>query len=83
LIKWDKEGQFILIKGEIHQKKITTVNLYATQCQYTQFHQTYSEGLKSTYRLQLSGWESTQWEILIPLDHQYISHSNKKSIKKF
>jgi exonuclease III len=28
LIKRDKEGQFILIKGEIHQKEITVINLY-------------------------------------------------------
>jgi exonuclease III len=28
-IKWDKEGLFILIKGEIHQKEITSINLYA------------------------------------------------------
>jgi hypothetical protein len=26
-----------------------------TQCQCTQFHQTYSEGTKSTYRLKHSG----------------------------
>jgi hypothetical protein len=29
LIKWDKEGYFILIKGEIHQKEIIIINLYA------------------------------------------------------
>jgi exonuclease III len=29
LIIWDKEGHSILIKGEIHQKEITTINLYA------------------------------------------------------
>jgi exonuclease III len=29
LIKRDKEGCFILIKGEIHQKEITIINLYA------------------------------------------------------
>jgi hypothetical protein len=29
LIRWDKEGHFILIKGEIHQKEITIINLYA------------------------------------------------------
>jgi exonuclease III len=28
LIKRDKEGHFILIKGEIHQKEITIINLY-------------------------------------------------------
>jgi exonuclease III len=29
LIKQDKEGHFILIKGEIHQKEIIIINLYA------------------------------------------------------
>jgi exonuclease III len=29
LIKWDKEGHSILIKGEKHQKEITIINLYA------------------------------------------------------
>jgi hypothetical protein len=29
LVKRDKEGHFILIKGEIHQKEITIINLYA------------------------------------------------------
>jgi hypothetical protein len=29
LIKKDKEGHSILIKGEIHQKEITIINLYA------------------------------------------------------
>jgi hypothetical protein len=28
-IKQDKEGHFILIKGEIHQKVVTIINLYA------------------------------------------------------
>jgi hypothetical protein len=30
LIKRDKEGHFILRKGEIHQKEITIIKLYAT-----------------------------------------------------
>jgi hypothetical protein len=29
MIKRDKEGHSILIKGEIHQKEITIINLYA------------------------------------------------------
>jgi hypothetical protein len=29
LIKQDKEGHFMLIKGEVHQKEITIINLYA------------------------------------------------------
>jgi exonuclease III len=50
LIKRDKEGHYILIKGEIDQKKIHINNTYqpiCTQCQCTQFHKTYTEGLKS------------------------------------
>jgi hypothetical protein len=52
LIKWDK-GHTILIKGEIHQKEITVP--ICTQRQSTQFHQTYSKGLRSTYKVQHSG----------------------------
>jgi hypothetical protein len=29
LVNQDKEGHFILLKGEIHQKEITIINLYA------------------------------------------------------
>jgi exonuclease III len=29
LIKWDKEGHYIPIKGKIYQKEITIINLYA------------------------------------------------------
>jgi hypothetical protein len=29
LIKWDKEGQSTLIKGEMDQKEIIIINLYA------------------------------------------------------
>jgi hypothetical protein len=29
LIKWDKEGYSLLMKGEIQQKEITIINLYA------------------------------------------------------
>jgi exonuclease III len=49
LIKHDKEGHSILIKGNNNYQPI------CTQCQWTQYHQTYHEGNKSTYRLQHSG----------------------------
>jgi exonuclease III len=29
LIKWDKDGHSILIKGEVDEKEITIINLYA------------------------------------------------------
>jgi hypothetical protein len=29
MVKWDKEGHFILIKEAIHQKEVTIINLYA------------------------------------------------------
>jgi hypothetical protein len=49
LIKQDTEGHAILIKGEIYQKEITIINLYAPN------FQTYSEGPKNIYKLQHSG----------------------------
>jgi exonuclease III len=45
LIKQDKEGHFKLIKGEIDQKEITIINLYAPN----------SERPKNIYKLQHSG----------------------------
>jgi hypothetical protein len=50
----DKEGHAILIKGEIHQKEITIINLYAPNISATNFIK-YSEGPKSIYRFQHSG----------------------------
>jgi hypothetical protein len=35
--KWDKEGHAILIKGEIHQKEITIMNLYALNVSASNF----------------------------------------------
>jgi exonuclease III len=46
LIKEDKAGHSILIKGEIDQKEIT-IQPICTQHQCTQFLQTYSEGPKN------------------------------------
>jgi exonuclease III len=37
LIKWDKEVHSILIKGEIDQKEITIINLYAPKVSATSF----------------------------------------------
>jgi hypothetical protein len=44
LVKWDKEGHFIFIKGAKHQKEITIINLHAPNVSVpsfitgTQFH---------------------------------------------
>jgi hypothetical protein len=46
LVKRDKEGHFILIKGVRHQKEITIINLYA-HCQCIHVHQTYTKGPKA------------------------------------
>jgi hypothetical protein len=51
LIKRDKEGHSILIKGETYQKEITITNQLCNQHQCTQFHQTYSEVPKKIYKL--------------------------------
>jgi hypothetical protein len=37
LIKREKEGDSILIKGEIHQKEITIINLYASNINASNF----------------------------------------------
>jgi hypothetical protein len=37
LIQWDKEGHSILIKGEIDQKEITIINLYAPNVNASSF----------------------------------------------
>jgi hypothetical protein len=52
LIKWDKEGHSVLIKGEIHQKEITVINLYAPNINTPNF---IPEGCKNIYKLQHSG----------------------------
>jgi exonuclease III len=36
-IKWDKEGHSILIKGELHQKEITLINIYAPNVKASNF----------------------------------------------
>jgi hypothetical protein len=47
LIKGDKEGHSILIKGEIHQKKITIINLYAPNVNAPNFIKHTLKGLKA------------------------------------
>jgi hypothetical protein len=47
LVKWDKEGHFILMKGAIHQKKITIINLYAPNVSAPNFINHTLEDLKA------------------------------------
>jgi hypothetical protein len=54
LIKSDKERHSILIKGEIHQKEITIINLYTPNINAPNFINHTLKDLK-TYKLQHSG----------------------------
>jgi hypothetical protein len=53
LIKRDKEGHSILIKGEIHQKEIAIINLDAPNVNTPNFNKHTLKDLK-TYKLQQS-----------------------------
>jgi hypothetical protein len=78
LIKQDKEGHFILIKGETHQKEITIINLYAPNLSVPNFIKHTLKNLKAhidSNTVVVGGFS-------IP-HHQQIGHPNKKSIKKF
>jgi hypothetical protein len=55
LIKQDKEGHSILIKGGNRPKRNNNYQPVRTQCQLTQFHQTYPERPKSIDKCQHSG----------------------------
>jgi hypothetical protein len=55
LIKQDKERTLHTNKGGNTPKGNNNYQPICTQCQCTQFHQTYSEGPKNIYRLQDSG----------------------------
>jgi hypothetical protein len=74
LIKQDKEGHSILIKGEIHQKEIIITNLYAPQCHC----------IKHTLK-DLKAYIDSNTVVVGYFNtcHQQIGHPNKKSIKKF
>jgi exonuclease III len=47
LIKRDKEGHFILVKGEIDQKEITIINLYAPNISASNFIKDTLKNLKA------------------------------------
>jgi exonuclease III len=77
LIKWDKEGHFILIKGEIDQKEITIINLYAPNVNAPNFIKHILKDLKAY----INSNTVVVWDFNTPY-HQQIGHPNKKSLKK-
>jgi hypothetical protein len=78
LIKQDKEGHPILIKGEIHQKKITIINLYAPNVSVPNFIKHTLKDLKAhtDSNTVVVGNFNT---LLSPIDRS----SKQKTIKKF
>jgi hypothetical protein len=77
LVKCDKEGHFILIKGAMPQKEITIINLYAPKVHEPNFNKHILKDLKAHIDS-----NTVVVETSLPLYHQYISHPNKKSTKK-
>jgi hypothetical protein len=75
LVKQDKEGHFILIKGAILQKEITIVNLYAPNVTAPNFIKHTLKDLKA----------HTDFNTVVVGDLSQIDRSSKqkKSIKKF
>jgi exonuclease III len=51
LLKRDKKGHFIVIKGAIHKEEITIINLYAPNVNAPNFIKHTIKDLKTTYRL--------------------------------
>jgi exonuclease III len=75
LVKWDKEGHFILIKGEIHQKEII-INLYASNVSMPNF-------IKHILNLKAHiVCNTVAVGDFNALYHQWIGHPTKKSTKK-
>jgi exonuclease III len=77
LFKRDKEGHYILLKGEIHKKEITIINLYAPNVRATNF-------IKHTLK-DLKTYINSNTVMVRDLNtphHQKIGHPNKKSVKK-
>jgi hypothetical protein len=75
LVKRDKEGHYILIKGVIHQKEITITNLYVPNVSAPNFLKHTLKDLK----VHIDSSTVVVGHTLIPLYHQEIGHPNKKS----
>jgi hypothetical protein len=65
LVKQDKEGYFILIKGAIYEKEITITNWYAPKVSVPNFIKHTLKDLKTHIDS-----NTVVWETLIPLYHQ-------------
>jgi hypothetical protein len=78
LIKQDKEGHSILIKGEIHQKEITIINLYGSNVNTCIFIKHTLKDLK----IYIDSNTVVAGDFNTPLSPINRS-SNKKSIKEF
>jgi hypothetical protein len=72
LIKQDKEGHSILLKGEIHQKEITSINLHAPNINACNF-------IKHTLK-DLKTCVDSNTVVVRNFNNP---HPNKKLIKKF
>jgi exonuclease III len=77
LIKRDKEGHSILIKGEKHQKEITAINLYAPNINATNFIKHMLKDLK----IYINSNTVVVEDFYTP-HHQSIGHPNKKINKE-
>jgi hypothetical protein len=77
LIKWDKDRHSIRIKGEIHQKEIIIINLYAPNVNALSFIKHTLKEIKAY----INSNTMVVWDFNTP-HHQYIGHPNKKSIQK-
>jgi exonuclease III len=78
LLKQGKKIHSILINGEIHQKEITIINVYAPHASVPSF-------IKHTLK-DLKAYIDSNTVVVGDFNsphHQLIGHPNKKSIKKF
>jgi exonuclease III len=78
LIRWDKEGHSILIKGEIHQKKITNINLHVPKVSAPNFIKHTLKDLKAyiDYKIVVMGDINTP---LSPIDRSSKQNINKRN----
>jgi exonuclease III len=77
LVKQNEEGHFILIKGAIHQKEITIINLHAPNVSASNFIKHTLKDLKA--HIDPNTVVVEDFNILY---HQQIGHPDKKSTKK-